>query len=187
MGDIEVKALNNISLDIGRHEFVAIIGASGSGKSTLMNIIGCLDTATSGTYELNQKDINSYSQTRLAEIRNEEIGFIFQGFNLLHKLDALHNTELPLIYKGVGYKKRMELSKKALADVGLGDRLHHRPNQLSGGQQQRVAIARALVTDPEHHTRRRAHRQPGFPFGYGSAEHIDGPAQKRSGHTAHHA
>jgi len=148
MGDSVINALNNVSLHIKKHEFVAIIGPSGSGKSTLMNMIGCLDTPTSGTYRLDGQEIIELNDNQLAEIRNFKIGFIFQGFNLLQKLSAIENVELPLIYQGVGSKQRMERSKKALEMVGLEDRVHHKPTELSGGQQQRVAIARALVSNP---------------------------------------
>lgn len=147
MGNNEVKALNNISLHIKQHEFVAIIGPSGSGKSTLMNMLGCLDTPTSGTYILDGHEISKLDDDELADIRNKKIGFIFQGFNLLQKLTALENVELPLIYQGIGSKQRHKRSSEALEIVGLGDRIHHRPTELSGGQQQRVAIARALVSD----------------------------------------
>ena len=148
MGDNVVNALINISINIGKHEFVAIIGPSGSGKSTLMNMLGCLDTPTSGMYSLDGMEVSKMSDDRLAEIRNKKIGFIFQGFNLIQKLNALENVELPLVYQGVGSKERRTRSIRALETVGLGDRIHHRPNELSGGQQQRVAIARALVNDP---------------------------------------
>ncbi len=148
MGDNVVNALNNVSIAIGKHEFVAIIGPSGSGKSTLMNMLGCLDTPTSGTYILDGKEVSKLSDDQLAEIRNKKIGFIFQGFNLIQKLNALENVELPLVYQGVGSKERHARSVKALETVGLGDRILHKPNELSGGQQQRVAIARALVNDP---------------------------------------
>ncbi|NJD03599.1 MAG: ABC transporter ATP-binding protein [Ruminiclostridium sp.] len=148
MGINVVNALNNVSLNIGKHEFVAIIGPSGSGKSTLMNMLGCLDMPTTGTYELDGKEVSELSDDQLAEIRNKKIGFIFQGFNLIQKLNAIENVELPLVYQGVGSKERRKRSIKALEVVGLGDRIHHKPNELSGGQQQRVAIARALVNDP---------------------------------------
>lgn len=148
IGDVEVNALNNVSLHIKQHEFVSIIGPSGSGKSTLMNMIGCLDVPTSGTYYLDGMEISGLSDEQLAEIRNHKIGFIFQGFNLLQKLTAVENVELPLIYQGIGAAKRHEKSAKALEMVGLGERIHHKPTELSGGQQQRVAIARALVGDP---------------------------------------
>ena len=148
MGNNIVKALNNINIHIKRHEFVAIIGPSGSGKSTLMNMLGCLDTPTSGTYTLDNNEVSKLNDNELAEIRNSKIGFIFQGFNLLQKISAIENVELPLIYQGVPSKERQRRSIEALKSVGLSDRIHHRPNELSGGQQQRVAIARALVSDP---------------------------------------
>jgi putative ABC transport system ATP-binding protein len=147
MGDNVVNALNNVSLRIEKHELVAIIGPSGSGKSTLMNMLGCLDTPTSGTYVLDGHEVSKLNDNSLAEIRNNKIGFIFQGFNLLQKLTALENVELPLIYQGIGAKERHRRSKEALEMVGLGDRTHHKPAELSGGQQQRVAIARALVSN----------------------------------------
>jgi putative ABC transport system ATP-binding protein len=148
MGDNVINALNDINLHIRKHEFVAIIGPSGSGKSTLMNMLGCLDTPTSGTYTLDGHEISKMNDNKLAEIRNYKIGFIFQGFNLLQKLSAIENVELPLIYQGIGNKQRHQRCKAALDMVGLGNRVHHRPTELSGGQQQRVAIARALVSDP---------------------------------------
>lgn len=148
MGDNVVTALNNVSLNINSHEFVSIVGPSGSGKSTLMNMLGCLDVPTSGSYILDGKEISKLKDEELAEIRNFKIGFIFQRFNLLQKLNALENVELPLIYQGVHARDSRERAKKALDSVGLLDRMHHRPNELSGGQQQRVAIARALVTNP---------------------------------------
>jgi len=148
VGEIEVRALNGVSLDVKPKEFVSIIGPSGSGKSTLMNMIGCLDTATSGEYILDGKVVENLSEDELASIRNEKIGFIFQGFNLLNKLTALENVELPLIYRGVDAARRRELSEAALERVGLGHRMHHKPKELSGGQQQRVAIARALSSKP---------------------------------------
>lgn len=148
MGDNSIYALNNVSLHIARHEFVAIVGPSGSGKSTLMNMLGCLDVPTSGNYVLDGYEVSKLNDNRLAEIRNNKIGFIFQGFNLLKKLTAVENVELPLIYQGIGHKERYKKSVEALELVGLGDRIHHTPNELSGGQQQRVAIARALVSNP---------------------------------------
>ncbi len=148
IGDMEVKALNGISLSIKQHEFVSIIGPSGSGKSTLMNMIGCLDVPTSGEYYLDGMEVSGLSDDQLANIRNHKIGFIFQGFNLLQKLNAVENVELPLIYQGVSTKERYERSVEALTLVGLGERIHHKPTELSGGQQQRVAIARALVGNP---------------------------------------
>ena len=148
MGENKVYALNHINLNIKEHEFVSIIGPSGSGKSTLMNMLGCLDVPTEGTYILDGKPISKMSDDELAEIRNKKIGFVFQGFNLLTKLTAIENVELPLIYQNVPAKERRERAKKALASVGLEGRVDHTPNELSGGQQQRVAIARALITNP---------------------------------------
>ncbi len=148
IGDIEVRALNGVSLNVRPKEFVSIIGPSGSGKSTLMNMIGCLDVATSGEYLLDGKSVEALSENELASIRNEKIGFIFQGFNLLSKLTALENVELPLIYRGVDSARRRELAEEALFRVGLEERMHHKPKELSGGQQQRVAIARALSSKP---------------------------------------
>jgi putative ABC transport system ATP-binding protein len=148
MGGEEIYALNDVSLSIDKGEYVAIIGPSGSGKSTLMNIIGCLDVADKGTYSLNGKPIEKYNQRQLAQIRNTHIGFIFQGFNLLSKLTALENVELPLIYQNLHANERKRLAVTALTQVGLKDRMRHRPSQLSGGQQQRAAIARALAAKP---------------------------------------
>lgn len=148
MGDNIVTALNNVSLTIDKHEYVSIIGPSGSGKSTLMNMLGCLDTPTSGTYILDGHEVSKLNDNELAEIRNREIGFIFQGFNLIQKLTAVENVELPLVYQGVNSRERRRRSEEALNTVGLGERMYHRPNELSGGQQQRVAIARALVSNP---------------------------------------
>jgi putative ABC transport system ATP-binding protein len=148
VGENKVHALNDVSLNIEEHEFVAIVGPSGSGKSTLMNIIGCLDTATSGTYKLNNLEISEYDDNDLSEIRNKTIGFVFQKFNLLGKLNALENVELPLIYQGIGSRECSERAKQALAMVELQDRMDHTPLELSGGQQQRVAIARAIIADP---------------------------------------
>ena len=148
-GENEVRALDDVSLDIGQGEFVAIIGQSGSGKSTFMNMLGCLDVPTSGHYFLNGKDVSSLSDDELSEIRNQEIGFIFQGFNLIQNLTALENVELPLIYRNVPAAERRRLSEESLKRVGLEKRMDHKPTEMSGGQQQRVAIARALVNDPE--------------------------------------
>jgi len=143
-----IHVLKSVSLQIQRNEYVALMGPSGSGKSTLMNILGCLDTPSSGSYLLNGKDVSTLSDNELAEIRNHEIGFIFQTFNLLPRSTALDNVILPLIYAGVGRRERTARAAKALEQVGLADRMHHRPNELSGGQRQRVAIARALVNEP---------------------------------------
>jgi putative ABC transport system ATP-binding protein len=148
MGSEEVHALNGVSLDIERGEYIAIMGSSGSGKSTLMNLLGCLDTPTGGSYTLNGTPVQGLDDTALAGIRNKEIGFVFQTFNLLARTNALQNVELPLIYAGVPRSVRRERARRALERVRLGDRMHHNPNELSGGQRQRVAVARALVNDP---------------------------------------
>ncbi|MGN0305707.1 MAG: ABC transporter ATP-binding protein [Lachnospiraceae bacterium] len=147
-GENEVRALDGVNLSIGREEFVAIIGQSGSGKSTLMNMLGCLDVPTRGKYILNNQDVAHLSDNELSDIRNHEIGFIFQGFNLIANLNALENVELPLLYRGVNRSERIRLAKVALQKVGLEKRMDHRPSQLSGGQQQRVAIARAIAQAP---------------------------------------
>ncbi len=148
MGTEIIKALNGVSLTVNRNEYVAMMGPSGSGKSTLMNILGCLDSPTSGQYVLNNHDVSHMKDNDLAVIRNKEIGFVFQTFNLLPRLSALENVELPLIYSGLGKKARRERAEEVLVQVGLKDRMEHKPNELSGGQRQRVAIARALVNNP---------------------------------------
>ncbi len=148
MGTVEVNALVDVSLQIMKNEYVAIMGPSGSGKSTLMNVLGCLDTPTSGLYEFNGVNVSDMNDNELAKIRNKEIGFVFQTFNLLARSDALHNVELPLIYSGMKKAERKMLAEEALSHVKLADRMHHKPNELSGGQRQRVAVARALVTKP---------------------------------------
>jgi len=147
-GTIKVPALKDVTVNIKKNEYVAIMGPSGSGKSTLMNIIGCLDTPTSGTYILNDQDVSTMEDDRLAEVRNKEIGFVFQTFNLLARYNALDNVQLPLIYAGASKVERMERALEVIEHVGLTDRMHHKPNELSGGQRQRVAVARALVGHP---------------------------------------
>jgi len=148
VGSQEVHALRTVDLEIDKSEFVALMGPSGSGKSTLMNILGCLDTPSRGTYLLNQNDVSDMDDDELADIRNREIGFVFQTFNLLPRYSALENVALPLIYKGVGKTQRTERAEEVLHQVGLQDRMDHKPNELSGGQRQRVAVARALVNNP---------------------------------------
>ena len=148
LGGQTVHVLKGIDLDIKRGEYVALMGPSGSGKSTLMNLLGCLDTPTSGTYVLADRDVSRMGEQELAEVRNQEIGFVFQTFNLIPRQTALDNVALPLVYAGIGKEERLERAAEVLRSVGLGDRMHHQPNQLSGGQRQRVAIARALVNKP---------------------------------------
>ncbi len=148
IGTVKVPALKKINVSIEKNEYVAIMGPSGSGKSTLMNIVGCLDTPSGGTYTLNNNNVSDMTDDQLAEIRNREIGFVFQTFNLLPRANSLHNVELPLIYNGSPASQRKKMATEALEKVGLADRMHHKPNELSGGQRQRVAIARALVNNP---------------------------------------
>lgn len=149
LGHVTVSALRGVNLEIKENEYLAIMGPSGSGKSTLMNILGCLDTPSSGHYYFDSEDVSFLDDDALSVIRNKKIGFIFQTFNLLPKANALHNVELPLIYAGIKKQERLEMAERALRRVGLGERIHHKPNEMSGGQRQRVAIARALVNNPE--------------------------------------
>lgn len=148
VGGEEVRALDGVDLTINNNEYLAIMGPSGSGKSTMMNMIGCLDTPTSGIYHFESEEVHIMDDAQLASIRNRKIGFVFQTFNLLPKASALHNVEIPLVYANIRKEKRIDMASKALKDVGLEDRMHHKPNELSGGQRQRVAIARALVNNP---------------------------------------
>lgn len=148
MGDVKVEALREVNLHIDEGEFVAVVGPSGSGKSTLMNIIGCLDVPTAGSYWLEGREVGRLSDNELAEVRNRQIGFVFQSFNLMPRLTALDNVLRPLVYRGMGYRERLARARQALERVGLKDRMNHRPTQLSGGQQQRVAVARAIAGDP---------------------------------------
>jgi putative ABC transport system ATP-binding protein len=148
LGKVEIAALKNINISVKKNEYLALIGASGSGKSTLMNILGCLDTPSSGKYILQDEDVSQLTDDGLARIRNKEIGFVFQAFNLIPRMSALENVALPLIYAGIKKQERLEMAEQKLTDVGLRERMHHKPNELSGGEKQRVAIARALVNNP---------------------------------------
>ena len=186
-GPQEVRALDGVSLSVEAGEFVAIVGHSGSGKSTLMNMLGCLDTPTSGAYFLEGRDVSRLRDDELSEIRNVQIGFIFQGFNLISGLDALENVELPLLYRGIGKSQRRQLAMDALRRVGLAERLHHRPAEMSGGQQQRVAIGRALMTRPSASAAGgRTHRKPGYPLRSGGYGYFMGPSRGGPHHHPHH-
>ena len=178
----EVRALDGVTLHIDRGEFVAIVGQSGSGKSTLMNVLGCLDIPTYGEYHLNGTDVTSLSDKQLAHIRNREIGFIFQGYNLIQELDALENVTLPLIYQGVSVWDREDIAMEALEKVGMAERAHHRPSEMSGGQQQRVAIAHP---SPHHHGGR-AHRRSGLQDRPTRAGDPPGPLPGGHHHSSHH-
>ena len=193
MGDTTVKAADHITMKIEKGEFVAIVGQSGSGKSTCMNIIGCLDVPTSGTYLLDGRDVGKMNRNELAAVRNEMLGFIFQQYNLLPKLNLMENVEVPLVYAGISRAERHIRAREVLEQVGLGDKLKNRPNQLSGGQQQRVSIARALVRNPPgyHHPAqaaagRRAHRRAGLPYRPRGAGAFAAAAQAGTHRSADH-
>ena len=186
----EVRALDGVSLEIDRGEFVAIVGQSGSGKSTMMNVLGCLDIPTYGEYWLDGTDVTELSDRQLARIRNKEIGFIFQGYNLIQELDALENVTLPLIYQGLSIFEREDRAMEALERVGMAERAHHRPSEMSGGQQQRVAIARAIAPHPPHppahHHGRRAHRRSGLQDGPARAGNSPGAEPGGVHHHSHY-
>ena len=181
----EVRALDGVSLTIGKGEFVAVVGQSGSGKSTMMNVLGCLDIPTRGTYLLGGTDVRELTDKELSHIRNKQIGFIFQQYNLIQSLTVLENVELPLIYQGVNADDRRDMALEALARVGLATRTKHRPVEMSGGQQQRVAIARA-IHQASHHHGRRAHRRTGLPHWAGGAEIPPGAEQGGQHRHSHH-